>query len=136
MDVFGDNEEEILSLTDGITNSYVDPDSLIAASFQNKYPIGMGNFRAKKQNPLYKPSTKIDVMSAQSLARLRWKSAASRVTKMKDPWADFKIDSYPTEMVIRHRYNAIKKQWLKDSCLVKIEPNKFANGAMRACYRL
>lgn len=135
MDVFGNNDEELFSLTDGITNSFVDPENLIAKSFINKYPIGMENFRPKKQNPLFnKPKT--DVMSAQSLARLRWKSAASRVTKMKDPWADFKIDSYPTEMVVRHRYNAIKKQWLKDSCLVKIEPTKFANGAMRACFRL
>ena len=135
MDVFGNNDEELFSLTDGITNSFVDPENLIAKSFKNKYPIGMENFRPKKQNPLFnKPKT--DVMSAQSLARLRWKSAASRVTKMKDPWADFKIDSYPTEMVVRHRYNAIKKQWLKDSCLVKIEPTKFANGAMRACFRL
>jgi len=140
MEIFNNDEEEdgIFSLTDGLSNSYVDPNNLIS-NYEQKYPIGMENFRGNVQpNPLFKPPLKSGpaCLTPQRLARLRWKSAALKVKMMSDPWADFKIDSYPTENVIRHRYNAIKKKWIQDECLVKIEPVQFANGAMRACFRM
>lgn len=139
MDLF-DSEEDIFVLTDGLSSSYVDPDNLIAQHNENKYPVGMDNFRPQKQNPLFrnpsvKPTQTIS-LTPQRLARLRWKSAAMKVKIMKDPWADFKKDLYPTEHCIRHRYNAIKKKWIQDQCMVKMEPKQFANGAMRACFRL
>lgn len=135
------SEDDIFSLTDGLSNSFVDPDNLIESmdSHDKKFPVGMDNFRAKKQNPLFQnPAFKQGSASLtpQSLARLRWKTAAMRVKMIKDPWADFKVNEYPAEEVIRHRYNAIKKKWIQDECVVKIETNQFAQGAMRACFRL
>lgn len=135
------SEDDIFCLTDGLSNSYVDPNNLIASmdSHANKFPIGMDNFRAKKQNPLFQNPAFMQSnasLTPQSLARLRWKTAAKRVRMIKDPWADFKVDKYPAEEVVRHRYNAIKKKWIQDECVVKIETDQFANGAMRACFRL
>ena len=140
MDQLFDSEEDIFALTDGLTSSYVDTNNLIAEHCENKFPVGMDNFRPAKQNPLYTNpafNTKYGAsLTPQRLARLRWKSAAMKVKILKDPWADFKKDLYPTEHCVRHRYNAIKKKWIQDDCVVKIEPNQFANGAMRACFRL
>lgn len=133
------SEEDLFSLTDGLSSSYVDPNNLIADNQHlKKFPIGMDNFRPKQQNPLFKNPAfnRSNSVTPQSMARLRWKSAASKVRLMGDPWADFKLERYPTEHCIRHRYNAIKKKWLKDDCIVKLEPKQFANGAMRACFRL
>ena len=132
------SEDDIFALTDGLSNSYVDPNSLIAQVEYNRYPVGMDNFRAKNQNPLFQnPLFKgTGSLTPQSLARLRWKSAAMRVKTMKDPWADFEVDKYPAEHVTRHRYNAIKKKWIQDECVVKVETTRFAQGAMRACFRL
>ena len=67
---------------------------------------------------------------------MRWKNAALKIKLLKDPWSEFKIENYPVENVIRHRYNPIKKKWNKDECLVKMENKQFANGAMRSCFRL
>jgi len=155
------NEDQwsIFPLTENLSNSYVDPSNLIANVCSNQNPIGMENFRAKAQNrasnkftnSISMPSNCFQFhqqkgflsqsplngcLTSSSVARLRWKSAACKAIMMPDPWLDFKIESYPAENVIRHRYNAIKKQWIKDECMVKIEPEKFANGAMRACFRL
>lgn len=137
----GEDDWSISPLTDGLSKSFVDTNNLISNDPQNKHPIGMDNFRSKPQNPIYaKPLLSKNfngcTASPQNLARLRWKSAAQKVRRICDPWTGFKIESYPTEHVIRHRYNAIKRQWIKDECVVKMEPKQFANGAMRACFRL
>ena len=151
-----DENWSIFPLTENLSSSYVDPCTLIANVCENKYPIGMQNFRSKvsfqgvnsklinslpnsgrSHLPAHPFLANYNISrSTASLARLRWLDAASKVRLICDPWTDFKIDSYPTENVIRHRYNAIKKQWIKDECVVKMEPDKFANGAMRACFRL
>ncbi len=135
------SEEDIFSLTDDLSSSYVDPDNLIS-SYQDKFPIGMENFRVPRktnqENPLFRNSAfnRNCSPTPQGLARQRWKSAALKVKLIKDPWADFKLELYPTQTCTRHRYNAIKKQWVKDECMVKMEPKQFANGAMRACFRM
>ena len=140
MELFGREDEDwsIFSLTDNVTSSYVDPNNLISLmEDDNKHPIGMANFRSKSSsynktvNPLYRNNN-----TTMSPARLRWKSAAMKVKLMNDPWLEFKIESYQTEHAIRHRYNAIKKKWITDECVIKMEPTQFANGAMRACFRL
>lgn len=76
-----------------------------------------------------------EISSAQ-LARMRWQWAARNVKHMVDPWAVFNIDSFETEKCVRHVYNPMKKEWTKDECVVKMEPKKFEQGAMRACFRL
>jgi hypothetical protein len=132
------NEEEIFSLTENLSSSNVDPSKLLSYYHTDPLSIGMDNFRQKK------PSSSKHIQQASHLqksvslspARLRWRSAALKVKYINDPWAEFKIDSFPAETAVRHRYNAIKKEWIKDECTVKIETKKFANGAMRACFRL
>ncbi|CAF0833538.1 unnamed protein product [Brachionus calyciflorus] len=120
------DEEELLPLTENLSNSLVDTSKLINY-VSEIYPIGMENFRMKKQ-------ARVD--SGINLARQRWKLAVQKLKKLKDPWEKFHIDNYETEIVIRHRYNAVKKEWVKDGCRVKIEKKQFANGAMRACFRV
>lgn len=125
MDLF--EEDEIFPLTENLSSSLVDTSKLLSY-VTLLHPIGMSNFRNKKKQ--------IRVESPFNLAKYRWQMAAQKLKKLIDPWAEFHIDNYPCETVIRHRYNAIKKEWMKDECKVKIERKQFANGAMRACFRL
>ncbi|XP_077979955.1 eukaryotic elongation factor 2 kinase-like isoform X2 [Glandiceps talaboti] len=68
----------------------------------------------------------------------KWKKAFFKIMggSYKDPWAEYHIDSLDTEVAMRHRYNAVSKQWVIDTVRVKIEPESFAAGAMRQCYRM
>lgn len=53
---------------------------------------------------------------------LSWQSALKKAKSLPDPWEEFHIDdSYPTEIAIRHRYNALKKNWVQDEVRVKME---------------
>ena len=154
---FGNDSESwsIFPITDNLSSSYVDTNKLLLDESyrESKYPIGMGNFRSKSSFGSTSVKTQNSILNnrlvgnyslpnsykhndSKSVARLRWRLAASKVKFLNDPWCDFKIDLYPAEVAIRHRYNAIKKQWIKDECIVKMEPKQFANGAMRACFRL
>ena len=74
--------------------------------------------------------------SVASRVRVRWQQAAKKLKLLKDPWYEFHLDTYPIERVVRHRYNAYKKEWMKDECVVRMENQQFANGSMRACFRL
>ena len=146
-----DNDEpwSIFSLTENLTNSYVDQSKLISYVRHDESKIGMDNFKSKKQNRFFgsasntrtltdptKLSQSAPPLSAAALARNRWKAAAKKVRMLNDPWAEFDIEVYPAEHAVRHRYNAIKKKWIQDECIVKIESAQFACGAMRGCFRL
>ncbi|XP_074647472.1 eukaryotic elongation factor 2 kinase-like isoform X2 [Tubulanus polymorphus] len=74
--------------------------------------------------------------SPSSSPRLNWKRAFQKLKKLRDPWAEFHIDSYQPETAIRHRYNALKKIWVTDTVCIKMEKTAFNHGAMRECYRL
>ena len=53
---------------------------------------------------------------------LSWKIALKKAKSLPDPWEKFHIDdSCPTEVAMRHRYNALKKNWLQDEVRVKME---------------
>lgn len=53
---------------------------------------------------------------------LSWHSALKKAKCLPDPWEKFHIDdSCPTEVAIRHRYNALKKSWVQDEVRVKME---------------
>lgn len=139
-----EDEENIFSLTANLGTSCVDPSNLVSHMSADDSNIGMKNFKSKRhyQNsaaaPIKQPfQQSISLPNGNlSKARLMWKMAAQRVKSLGDPWADFKIDAYPQETCVRHRYNAIKKEWTKDECTVKIEGKKFEEGAMRACFRM
>jgi len=53
---------------------------------------------------------------------LSWQNALKKAKSLPDPWEKFHIDdSCPTEVAIRHRYNALKKNWVQDEVRVKME---------------
>nr|VZI39719.1 unnamed protein product [Spirometra erinaceieuropaei] len=71
-------------------------------------------------------------------ARL-WHSALHKIRSRDivfDPWRDFDLEGVPTLPALRHRYSAVKKKWIKDDILVKLEQSPFDRGAMRECFRL
>lgn len=55
---------------------------------------------------------------------------------MGDPWEKFHLDEYRTESAKRHRFHALKKRWVVDEVLVKMEKQPFGRGAMRECFRM
>lgn len=138
-------------LHENLNDSHIDPDKLLSNEETNMFPIGMENFRSKfksnKTSPIKysnltllmqqesnkKPKTDIEIKKA---IRERWQKAIMKVKLIKDPWYEFKIENYPVEHVVRHRYNPVRKEWKKDECVVKMETKQFAEGAMRACFRL
>jgi hypothetical protein len=136
------SDGDLSPLTENLGSSLVDPSRLITDKSPNIRPIGMENFRSKKvkSSPVKSSpaSLTFDVLinDQKEQARRRWKAAALKIKLIKDPWYEFHIEKYPVETVVRHRYNPIKKTWSKDECLVKMESKQFANGAMRACFRL
>jgi hypothetical protein len=60
--------------------------------------------------------------------RDRWRTAFRKTKLLNDPWFEFHIDEYQAENVVRHRYDATKKKWKQDKCVVKMEAKSFANG--------
>jgi len=51
----------------------------------------------------------------------RWKRAMRQVQTLSDPWAEFNLESLPTERAKRYRYSALKKKWVMDEVSVKME---------------
>lgn len=132
-----DQDEFIFPLIDGLSGSYVDPSNLLLHDDKsNSAPIGMDNFKSKWNMKNKNVAKSIPHTNKREFLINKWKTAAMKLRLMKDPWYEFKIDSYPVERVIRHRYNPANKEWNKDECFVKMESKQFANGAMRACFRL
>lgn len=50
-----------------------------------------------------------------------WKHALKKAMDMPDPWEKFHLDMCSQEAATRHRYNALKKTWVKDEVRVKME---------------
>ena len=124
-------------LEQNVSCSYVDESKLLLPEGFGERSVGMDNFRSRgKALTPSKSSVGLNEMNKANAARARWQTAAMKIKLIKDPWAEFKIENYPVEKVIRHRYNPISKKWKMDECVVKMEQKQFANGAMRACFRL
>ncbi|XP_064620844.1 eukaryotic elongation factor 2 kinase-like isoform X4 [Lineus longissimus] len=68
--------------------------------------------------------------------RQNWKRAFAKLKLIKDPWKEFHLDELESEPATRHRYNALKKQWVTDEVVVKMQKKPFAHGAMRECFRV
>ncbi|KAL8586038.1 hypothetical protein ACOMHN_023681 [Nucella lapillus] len=94
--------------------------------------------RIKRAYSLAKPMVEQiqPLIVSQSPGKMRWMQAIRKAKKAKDPWANFHLDSQEAERCTRHRYNTLKKSWVSDEVLVKMELKPFTNGAMRQCYRL
>ena len=147
-----DDSFNLASITENLSSSPSDTNKLVQHEMPDSpsRPVGMNNFRKKyslttNKNIITKPIdinhnrlviTKDSIPIAQSPARQNWKLAFRKLKKLKDPWAQFKLEEYEQETVIRHRYNPVKKEWIKDENVVKMQPKQFANGAMRSCFRL
>ncbi|XP_068100719.1 eukaryotic elongation factor 2 kinase isoform X2 [Hyperolius riggenbachi] len=67
--------------------------------------------------------------------REAWKHAIQKAKQMPDPWAQFHLEDIETETAIRHRYSAVKGEWVQDEVLIKMASQAFGRGAMRECYR-
>ena len=59
------------------------------------------------------------------LGRKRWKLAMKKIKELKDPWEKFHIEEFEAETAVRHRYNALEKEWLQDEIVLKIEKKVF-----------
>lgn len=78
------------------------------------------------RNLIVDPSLSITEMSPKLSSPVvspldNWKKAIKKIHLMKDPWKGFHLEELPTETATRHRYNALKKQWVVDTVSVKIE---------------
>ena len=101
-------EECILTpLHENLSEKEIDSNNLVVKLDETR-EVGMSNFKSKPKN-------------AKKNYKQLWKNAAKKIKLLDDPWHQFKIDSYPVENVVRHRYNPGKKEWRKDDCVVKME---------------
>ena len=50
-----------------------------------------------------------------------WFKALKKAQYLDDPWEAFHIETIAVEHAVRHRYNALSKQWKVDDVLVKVE---------------
>jgi len=72
----------------------------------------------------------------ESRGQRNWRRALRLIKDRGDPWEKFNLSSRMTENAVRHRYNPVTMEWVKDECVVKMDKIPFANGAMRECYRM
>ncbi|VDL69285.1 unnamed protein product [Nippostrongylus brasiliensis] len=67
----------------------------------------------------------------------RWRNAARKARRLtQDPWSHFFLCDVPIMHAKRYRYSSIRKTWTEDIVEVRLNPEPFARGAMRECYRL
>ncbi|CAG0922754.1 unnamed protein product, partial [Notodromas monacha] len=94
------------------------------------FSVAMGIKFAKVPSP--KPPQRQRTYSTREY----WRKAAAKARALGDPWEKFHLNDYPVEKAKRYRYNALKKIWVEDDVVVKMEPNSFNRGAMRECFRM
>jgi len=65
----------------------------------------------------------------------RWLRAVKLIKDRGDPWEKFNLDKIKTQRGRRHRYNPLTQAWVVDDCVLKLDRDPFAHGAMRECFR-
>ena len=95
------------------------------------FSVAMGMSSKRKREP----STS-SVVSHHKQAVQNWRHALIKARSHVDPWEKFHLEECATEKAHRHRYNALKKEWVIDEVNVKMQAESFAHGAMRECYRI
>jgi len=71
-----------------------------------------------------------------SAPKRRWLRAVKLIKDRGDPWEKFHLDKIKTQRARRHRYNPLTKAWVVDDCVIKLDRDPFAHGAMRECFRM
>jgi len=71
-----------------------------------------------------------------SPANRKWSNAIHLIKDRGDPWEKFHLDKMKSEKGKRHRYNPMTHAWVVDECVLKMDKEPFANGAMRECFRM
>jgi len=69
-----------------------------------------------------------------SRGKANWKKALRLIKERGgDPWEKFHFEDFKEEKGIRKRYNPITSEWIEDECIIKVDSQPFAHGAMREC---
>lgn len=160
-----DNEDLLIfPLTDIANNNTKDTEERQDETPTKKVQLSLRQRRRSRAVPLkmnlnlfqqsHQPPSALNPDKASS-PRSHWLSALRKLKTMKDPWIEFHIENYATEVCKRHRYNALKKKWVVDDIEVKMEHEvcsyfrqffwtqfsniihqAFNHGALRECFRL
>lgn len=77
--------------------------------------------RIKRAYAVAQPQN-LKVAVSPSVHRYQWIKAIGKAKRAEDPWAEYHIEKYDCEVCTRHRYSSLKKTWVKDEVLVKMEP--------------
>ena len=92
--------------------------------------------RLKTKQQYTSMSVTYDRKAVQQSLREKIRRAAATAIEQEDVWAKHNIQSIPAERAVRHIYNPLTRQFVKDETIVKIEKEPFTHGAMRHCYRM
>jgi len=125
----------------------VEPLTLDDISFQPSYavldlsdennsfdPTEQGRFFSVAMAALTKKKKKSFKMLTPG--KRRWLNAVKLIKHRGDPWEKFNIDKIKTQRGRRHRYNPLTNEWIVDDCVLKLDRQPFAHGAMRECFRM
>lgn len=93
------------------------------------FSVAMGISSKRKREP------SVSSLTHKHAVQL-WRHALMKARIHTDPWEKFHLEDSMTETAHRHRYNALKKEWMVDEVSVKMQKEPFAHGAMRECYRI
>lgn len=126
---------EPIMLTDIVRNRTLRQSS--SEDDTEEQPVGNPHMCFSAAMVLRKPKPKPENQQQLRMRRLlAWKHAILKARSMGDPWEKFHLDEYPTEKARRFRYSALRRRWITDEVVVKMEYQPFSHGAMRECYRL
>eukprot|EP00092_Neocalanus_flemingeri_P017441 GFUD01018866.1.p1 GENE.GFUD01018866.1~~GFUD01018866.1.p1 ORF type:complete len:707 (+),score=235.26 GFUD01018866.1:51-2171(+) len=90
------------------------------------FSVAMAAIAKKKKKPI----------KMISPAKRKWSKALNLIKDRGDPWEKFHLDQMKSEKGKRHRYNPLTQAWVVDECVLKMDKEPFANGAMRECFRM
>jgi elongation factor 2 kinase len=96
------------------------------------FSAAMGMSSKRKREPSISSSHLQNHKQVQN----NWRHALMKARSHTDPWEKFHLEDCPIENAMRHRYNALKKEWVIDEVTVKMQAESFAHGAMRECFRI
>nr|CAH0112923.1 unnamed protein product [Daphnia galeata] len=96
------------------------------------FSVAMGMSSKRKREP----SLSSHLPNHKQTVQNNWRHALIKARSHTDPWEKFHLEDCLTENANRHRYNALKKEWVIDEVSVKMQAESFAHGSMRECFRI
>jgi len=110
--------------------------AVVGSNEECKYdPTEGGRFFATAMAVMSKKK-KRSMKIMMSPGKRRWLRAVKLIKDRGDPWEKFNLDKIKTQNGRRHRYNPLTKTWVVDDCVLKLDNEPFAHGAMRECFRM